>query len=106
MHDNLVSIIICSYNNWPDLKLAVQSALCQSYPHVEVIVVDNSSTDRTSIEVPRFFCNSIKYVTQENRGDSGAYNTGLNVATGHFIQFMDGDDILLAHKIEDQLTAF
>ena len=98
----LVSIVIAAYNNWPDLELAIQSALCQSYRPVEVIVVDNSSTDETSIEVPRRFGDRITYIRQPNTGDAGAYNTGMKVAKGQFVQFMDGDDFLAPMKIEEQ----
>jgi glycosyltransferase involved in cell wall biosynthesis len=99
----LVSIVIAAYNNWPDLELAIQSALCQSHEPVEVIVVDNSSTDGTPIEVPRLFGDRISYIRQPNTGDAGAYNTGMKLAKGKFVQFMDGDDFLTPMKIEKQV---
>src|ERR1051326_865513 len=106
MQNALVSIIICSYNNWPDLELAINSALTQTYRCIEVIVVDNDSHDQTSTEVVKRFGNRVKSVTQKNRGDCGAYNTGMSLAQGQFIQFMDGDDVLLPHKTEAQIAAF
>lgn len=102
----LVSVVICAYNNWPDLELAIQSALCQSHPSVEIIVVDNSSADATADEVPKRFGDRVQFVRQENRGDSGAYNTGMAIAKGEFIQFLDGDDVLAPDKIERQLEVF
>ncbi len=48
----LVSVVICAWNNWPDLEMTIESALHQSYQPIEVIVVDNSSTDATAEEVP------------------------------------------------------
>jgi glycosyltransferase involved in cell wall biosynthesis len=106
MSPELVSIVVVAYNNWPDLELAIQSALCQSYQPVEVIVVDNSSTDTTHAEVNRIFRDRIHYIQQPNRGDSGAYNTGLRAAQGSFIQFLDGDDVLAPNKIEKQMQIF
>src|SRR5438128_2463831 len=106
MPNALVSIIICSYNSWPDLELAISSALCQSLRPVEVIVVDNDSHDATPLEVPRRFGEAVKFVSQPNRGAYGAFNTGMALAKGEFFQFMDGDDVLLPHKIEAQVAAF
>jgi glycosyltransferase involved in cell wall biosynthesis len=102
----LVSVVIVGYNNWPDLEMAIQSALCQSYTPAEVIVIDNSSTDATPEEVPKRFGGRIRYVRQPNRGDSGAYNTGMALARGQFIQFLDGDDVLSPNKIEKQIEIF
>ena len=102
----LVSIVVCAYNNWPDLDLAIQSALCQSHQPVEVIVVDNSSTDATAVEAPARFGTRVRYIRQPNTGDGGAYNTGLAAARGEFLQFLDGDDVLAPNKIEKQLDVF
>jgi glycosyltransferase involved in cell wall biosynthesis len=102
----LASIIIVGYNNWPDLEMAIQSALRQTYEPVEVIVVDNDSSDETSEEVPRRFGDRIRYIRQNNRRDSGAYNTGYRVAQGEFIQFLAGDDVLAPNKIEKQIQFF
>jgi GT2 family glycosyltransferase len=99
----LVSIVVVAYNNWPDLELAIQSALHQSHQPVEVIVVDNDSSDATPQEVPRRFGEVVRYIRQANTGDGGAYNTGMSVAGGEFIQFLDGDDLLAPNKIEKQL---
>jgi glycosyltransferase involved in cell wall biosynthesis len=101
-----VSIVVVAYNNWPDLELAIQSALCQSYRPIEVIVVDNSSADETPIEVPRRFGDRVKYIKQPNSGDAGAYNTGFRHSEGQFVQFLDGDDVLCPYKIEKQMEVF
>ena len=102
----LVSIVIVAYNNWPELDLAIQSALCQSYHPIEVIVVDNSSTDETPSEVGKRFAGRVSYIKQPNTGDAGAYNTGIRLAQGEFIQFLDGDDFLSPYKIEKQMEMF
>jgi glycosyltransferase involved in cell wall biosynthesis len=102
----LVSIVVCAYNNWPDVEMTISSALLQSYRSLEVIVVDNSSTDATPEEVPRRFGARLRYIRQSNRECAGAYNTGLAVARGEFIQFVDGDDVLAPNKIEKQVEVF
>jgi GT2 family glycosyltransferase len=102
----LVSIVIVAYQNWPDLELAIQSALCQSYRPVEVIVVDNSSTDATPQEVPRRFGDRLRYLRQDNRGDSGGYNAGMAVARGDFVLFLDGDDLLAPNIVEKEMETF
>lgn len=103
---DLVSVVICAYNNWPDLEITIASALHQSYPLIEVIVVDNSSTDATQQEVPSRFGASVRYIRQGNRECAGAYNAGLAVAQGEFVQFVDGDDVLAPNKIQKQLEVF
>lgn len=102
----LVSVVICAYNNWPDLELTVASALQQSYRPLEVIVVDNSSADETPQALEKCFGGSVRYLHQPNRADSGAYNAGFDVARGEFLQFMDGDDVLAPNKIEKQVEMF
>ena len=102
----LVSVVICAWNNWPDVEMAIESALHQSYKSVEVIVVDNSSTDATPQEVPSRFGQRIRYIRQTNRDTAGAYNAGFEVARGEYIQFVDGDDVLAPNKIEKQMEFF
>src|SRR5581483_3839019 len=106
MIPGLVSVVVCTYNNWPDVELTIQSALHQSYRPLEVIVVDNSSTDATGDEVPKRFVGSVRYIRQPNRDCAGAYNAGFAIAKGEFIQFVDGDDVLAPNKIRKQLEVF
>ena len=103
---SLVSIVITAHNNWPDLELAIQSALNQSYRTIEVIVVDNSSTDATAQRVPEVFGESVRYVQQPNTGEGGGRNAGFSLAHGDFVQFLDGDDLLAPDKIEKQVELF
>ena len=100
----LVSIVIVAHNDWPDLELAIQSALCQSYPKIEVIVVDNSSRDSTEQQVQGLFGNRITYVRQPNTGEGGGRNMGMRLAAGEFVQFLDGDDFLAPDKVEKQIA--
>jgi glycosyltransferase involved in cell wall biosynthesis len=106
MTPGLVSIVICAYNNWPDLEMAITSALHQSFRPLEVIVVDNSSTDATPVEAPKRFGRTVRYIRQPNRFCSGAYNAGFEVASGEFVQFLDGDDVLAPDKIAKQVEVF
>jgi len=102
----LVSIVICAYNNWPDLEMAIDSALHQSYSPLEIIVVDNSSIDATSIEIARRYGDRVRFICQPNRDCAGAYNTGFKVTSGEFLQFVDGDDVLAPNKITEQVDYF
>ena len=101
-----VSVVIVAHNNWPELELAVQSALHQSHPPLEVIVVDNGSTDDTVVHLVRIFGSRIRLIQQENRLDAGGYNSGIRASAGTFIQLLDGDDCLAPNKLEKQLQVF
>lgn len=103
---DLVSVVIVCHNNWPHLELAIESALQQSYRPLEVIVVDNGSTDATPWEVPRRYGQSVRYLRQENGGDGKGRNAGFRMASGEFLQFLDGDDFLAPNKIAKQMEAF
>jgi glycosyltransferase involved in cell wall biosynthesis len=102
----LVSIAIVAHNNWPDLELAVESALCQSWQDTEVIVVDNESTDGTEAGILRRFEGRVRYVRQRNTLDGGGYNRGIAESNGDFIQLLDGDDFLAPNKIARQMEIF
>ncbi len=103
MSHPLVSIIIPSYNSKSYLKEAVASALNQSYKPIEIIVVDDGSTDNTNDLFLEFEKQGVKCFSIDNGGASNARNYGLSKATGDYIQFLDADDILAPSKIEKQL---
>lgn len=103
---SLVSVIIVAHNNWPDLELAIESALNQSHPNVEVILVDNGSTDVTRTEVARLYASRIRFIKQENLQGSAGYNRGIRESHGEFIQLLDGDDFIAPNKIAKQLETF
>ncbi|MCM1981755.1 glycosyltransferase family 2 protein [Lyngbya confervoides] len=99
----LVSVLIPCYNAQKWLETAIHSALGQSWPKVEIIIVDDGSTD-ASLEIARSFsCDQVNVISQENRGASSARNTALKAAQGDFIQYLDADDFLAPHKIRDQI---
>jgi len=100
----LVSIIIPCYNAERYVAEAIESALDQIYPHCEVIVIDDGSTDG-SLNVIKGFCEKIRWESRENRGGSAARNRGLELARGKYIQFLDADDFISQDKIELQVAA-
>lgn len=102
MTDLLVSIIIPCYNGEAYVAEAIQSALDQTWPRVEVIVIDDGSTDG-SLEVIRSFGDQIRWEAGPNRGGCAARNRGSELANGEFVQFLDADDLLDADKLEWQL---
>lgn len=93
----LISVVIPSYNHGHYLKEAIQSVRNQTYESLEIIVIDDGSTDNTG-EVAHLF-SSVKYYKQENSGLSAARNKGLLKSTGKYIVFLDADDILTPEAI-------
>jgi len=100
-----VSVIIPTYNRALYLAEAVRSALMQTYPRKEVIVIDDGSTDNTG-EVIRDFKDRVRYIRQPRLGKSQARNHGIRVAQGELIAFLDSDDIWLPSKLESQVRLF
>ena len=99
----LVSIIIPAYNCQQWISQSIESALAQTWPNKEIIVVDDGSTDNTLSIAKRYESKSLKVVHQENRGAAAARNTGLKLAQGDYIQYLDADDLLAPDKIEYQI---
>ncbi|NJL19690.1 MAG: glycosyltransferase family 2 protein [Leptolyngbyaceae cyanobacterium SM1_3_5] len=98
----LVSVIIPCYNAKPYVGEAIESALNQTYTNVEVIVVDDGSTDR-SVEVVRSLGDRVRLEQIDHQGACAARNLGLQLSQGEFIQFLDADDVLLTNKLETQV---
>lgn len=98
----LVSVIIPAYNREHTVRRAVDSVLAQTYQSLEVIVVDDGSTDRTA-EVLADYGIKIRLLRQENQGASAARNTGIKAATGGIISFLDSDDAWQPEKTERQV---
>lgn len=94
----LVSVVVPCFNAERWLGAALDSALAQTWAPLEVIVVDDGSTDG-SVDVARSFGDRVTVLTGPNQGPSAARNRGLGVARGEHVQFLDSDDLLLPTKI-------
>lgn len=101
----LVSVIIPTYNMATFIGQAISSVLSQSFVDLEVIVVDDGSTDETA-HVVSGFGDRVSYIHQPNKGGNSARNRGVAVAQGHYIAFLDADDAWLPKKLELQLRVF
>ena len=100
----LVSVIIPCYNHGRFLAEAIESVVQQTYPNVEIIVVDDGSTDSTA-EVAGGYP-QVKYVYKKNGGLSAARNTGIEKSKGDYIVFLDADDWLYKDAIETNIHYF
>lgn len=101
----LVSVIIPTYNRAAYLQKALQSVKEQTYQSLEIIVIDDGSTDDTG-KMLENYGGQLRYFYQENRGISGARNAGIKSARGEFIAFLDSDDYWLPEKTAQQLALF
>jgi hypothetical protein len=105
----LVSAVIPTFNRTHQTFAAIESVLAQTYPYVEVIVVDDGSNDGSGEIVEQFIKQKastghrVAFFRQPNQGASAARNTGIAKATGEYIGFLDSDDIWLPEKLEWQL---
>ena len=99
----VVSVVIPTYNNAAHLLGAIDSALNQTFADLEVLVIDDGSTDDTAA-VCAAYGDRIRYFRQENAGSATARNRGIAESTGEFIAFLDGDDIWEPEKIAVQLA--
>jgi glycosyltransferase involved in cell wall biosynthesis len=95
-----VSVVIPAYNSEKTIARAIQSALAQEYPSVEILVVDDGSSDRTRQAVEKFGP-PVHYLWQENRGAAAARNRGILAAQGEFVAFLDADDEWLSGRIRE-----
>ncbi len=100
-----VSVVIPAYNYAHFLPDAINSALSQSYPKVEVIVIDDGSTDTTP-EVAAKYGDRIRYIRKQNAGLPAARNTGIQNASYPFIGFLDADDQWKPDFLERAMTRF
>ncbi len=100
-----VSVIIPTYNRPRWLPETIESVLNQIYSCVEIIVVNDGSTDNTE-EVLEPYIDKIKYIYKENGGPGSAVNAGIMAATGKYIARLDDDDLFLPEKIERQVRMF
>lgn len=98
-----VSVIIPTFNSGGFLKEAVDSALQQTYPNLEIIVIDDGSSD-DSIELLQHLSSQLTIIRKENYGAASARNLGILQSTGEFIAFLDSDDVWNSNKIMAQVS--
>lgn len=103
MSEPLVSILIPCYNAERFIAETLESALAQTWPRVEIIVVNNGSTDGSGEVLRRYESRGIKVIEKENEGASIARNRAYGESHGEFIQYLDADDLLSPNKIELQM---
>ncbi len=101
--DPLVSIIIPCFNAERWLAETLESALAQTWPAKEIILVDDGSADGSLAVARRFECRGVRVVAQPNQGAAAARNHGLRLAGGAYLQFLDADDLLAPDKLERQV---
>lgn len=101
--DSMVSVIIPAYNCERYLGEAIESVLSQDHRPLELIVVNDGSTDNTETIAGRYG-DRIIYIGQENRGPAAARNRGLQISRGEVIGFLDADDLWSENKLSLQLT--
>jgi glycosyltransferase involved in cell wall biosynthesis len=105
MAEPLVSVIIANYNYARFLPACIDSVLAQTHARVEIIVVDDGSTDN-SREVLASYGNRVRVIFQENGGQAAALNTGVAVSSGDVIALLDADDGWYPHKLDAVLRVF
>jgi hypothetical protein len=103
-----ISIVICNYNYAHYIGEALDSALLQTYPASEIVIVDDGSTDPSLTIIRRYEAahDRIRVLTQANGGQIAAYNTGFKHARGDVILFLDSDDLLLPTALEQVSRLF
>ncbi len=99
----LISVIIPVYNGKQFLSEAVNSILQQNYHPLEIIIVDDGSTDGTA-ELQNSFDKQVRFIYQDNKGPAAARNTGINEASGQFLAFLDSDDLWPSGKLSKQIN--
>lgn len=104
MEDALVSVIMPVYNRVDTIKRAVDSVLSQTYSNIELIVVDDGSTDNTLSMIQSYADDRIRILCQEHSGANKARNYGIANAKGDYIAFQDSDDEWSLNKLEIQMA--
>lgn len=104
MREPLVSVVVPTFNRARTLRTAVESILAQSYANLEVLIVDDGSTDATPQIVAALNDPRVRYIRQPNGGAASARNRGMREAKGELIGFLDSDDEWLPEKLERQVA--
>jgi glycosyltransferase involved in cell wall biosynthesis len=99
----LVSILIPAYNSQHWITDTLRSAVAQTWPRTEIIIVDDGSSDQTLAVARKFASDSVFVVTQKNQGAAAARNKAFSVSQGDYIQWLDADDLIAPDKITKQM---
>src|SRR5687768_4619560 len=100
-----VSVVVPAFNAAETIQAAIQSVSAQTFQDLELIVVDDGSTDGTADVVKRLAPNAV-VITQRNAGPGAARNAGIARASGRFVGFLDADDLWFPNKLEHQIRYF
>lgn len=103
MSQALVSILIPAYNAGEWLAATVESALAQTWPRKEIVVLNDGSRDTTLTVARRFESRGVRVLTQENQGAAATRNRLFSLCQGDYIQWLDADDLLSPDKVERQM---
>lgn len=98
----LISVVIPAFNAEKYLEEALESIIKQNYGLLEIILIDDGSTDKTA-KIAQNFLNNITYIYQENSGPAVARNKGIKIAKGEYITFLDADDLWPSTTLKNQL---
>ncbi len=101
----LVSILIPAFNAQEWIAETIQSALRQTWPRKEIIVLDDGSADETLVVARRFESDEVRVISQPNQGAAAARNQALALSRGEYIQWLDADDLLSPDKVAHQMEA-
>lgn len=102
----MVSVLIPAYNAEAWIEETIHSVLAQTWPYLEIIIVDDGSGDNTLQKAKKFENKGVKVLSQKNKGASAARNIAFSASSGDFIQYLDADDLLAPDKIEIQMKNF
>jgi glycosyltransferase involved in cell wall biosynthesis len=105
MQDKLVSILIPLYNSGEWIEDTIQSVLNQTYPNIEIIIVDDGSSDNSFNVAKSYQTDKIKVIQQENKGACAARNKAFELSKGDYIVFFDADDLMSKDKIKNQMAS-
>ena len=105
MEDNapLISVVMTVFNGEKYLREAIESVIGQTYRPLELVVVDDGSTD-SSAEIAKSFAPQVRYFYQENSGQAAALNRGIELSEGSFFSFLDDDDLWTKDKLMRQMA--
>ena len=108
MNKGMVSVIVTCYNQARCITNTLESIVAQTYTNWECIIVDDGSEDDSAAVINDFIKDNTRftYLFQNNQGVSVARNTGFKLASGNFVNFLDGDDTFLPNKLKEQVQVF